>query len=104
MSQNQQQNRYEIGVAIQQLGEADESVERIQNTLASEMTALQGAWQGNASTAFAGAHRAFNEKFETTQTELKRIQEVLQNSLGDYTRTEAEQEQASSAIFNALNF
>ncbi|GAA2180593.1 hypothetical protein GCM10009785_12070 [Brooklawnia cerclae] len=104
MSQDQQQNRYEIGVAIQQLSDADQQIERIQATLRNEMAALQSSWQGNASAAFSKAHSAFDDKFETTQKELQRIQEVLQSSLGDYTRNEADQEQASSAIFNALNF
>lgn len=104
MSQDQQQNRYEIGVAITQLGEADQSVERIQQTLTGEMGALMSSWQGNAATAFGKAHQAFDEKFELTQKELKRITEVLQSSLGDYTANESTQESASQAIFNALNF
>jgi len=104
MSQDQSQNRQEIGVAISQLNDADQRVESIQQTLNNEMAALMGGWQGNAAAAFSKAHQAFDEKFETTQRELKRIAEVLQSSLSDYTANEAAQEQASSTIMNALNF
>lgn len=104
MSQDQSQNRQEIGVAISQLNSADEHVEKIQQTLINEMAALMGGWQGNAANAFNKAHQAFNEKFELTQRELKGIAERLQSSLGDYTANETTQLEASNSIMNALNF
>ncbi len=104
MSQNQSQNRQEIGVAISQLNDADQKVEGIQQTLTNEMTSLMGGWQGNAATAFSRAHQAFDEKFELTQRELRDIAERLQSSLSDYQENETAQQEASKAIMNALNF
>lgn len=104
MSQDQQQDRHEIQLAITQLTEAINAIRRTQQTLTQEMTALAGTWKGNASTAFAKAHQAFDAKFTETIKELNRIRDILQESLKDYTVNEAAQEAESQSIFNVLNF
>ncbi|EPH05627.1 WXG100 family type VII secretion target [Propionibacterium sp. oral taxon 192 str. F0372] len=103
MAGDQQQDRAQLLKATNELGEAENAIKGVQNTFTSEMEALAGQWVGNASSAFAGAVGAFNERFNKTLQELNQITEQLKLSTQDYTTNEEEQTQSVSSISGLIN-
>lgn len=104
MSQNQQQDRDQIRIAVTQIGDAHSQITQIQSTLTGEINSLASGWKGQAAEAFVRAHGQFNERFEMTKRELNDIEEALRESVGWYEQNESEQVSETSAISNALNF
>lgn len=102
---DQQQDRAQLKRATTELSDAEAKIRSVQNTFTNRMTELSGQWVGNASSAFAGAVGAFNERFDKTLQELNQITEQLQLSTQDYVQNEEEQtQQAKNSLGGIINY
>jgi len=71
-------------------------------TLANQLAPLEAAWQGQAAVAFRQLMVRFNENAERLRTALTGIGEQISGASTTYATEDETQQQAMSAITNAL--
>lgn len=96
-------DRAEMTKAAGQIDTALQTISNTQRTLGSNVQGLMVTWKGNAANAFLKAFTEFDQQFSVVLSELEGIHGKLTDSQSSYSQTESEQEQATSAILNALN-
>jgi len=89
--------------AAGQIDEALGTISGIQRDLGSNVQGLMATWKGNAAAAFLKAFTEFDQQFSVVLSELEGIHGKLTDTQSRYTQNEAAQEEATSAISQALN-
>lgn len=103
MSEQSSVNRASMTKAAEQINTALTSIAKTQTNLGQSVQELTArGWTGNAATAFLKGFTEFDQQFTTVKNELDGIHSKLTDSQSAYTRNEQDQEEASSAIFQAL--
>ncbi|MFX4271692.1 WXG100 family type VII secretion target [Propionibacteriaceae bacterium Y1685] len=96
-------NRASMTKAAGQIDAALTTIAKTQTNLQQSVQELTArGWTGNAAQAFLKGFTEFDNQFTTVKNELDGIHSKLTDSQTQYSRNEAEQEEASSAIFQAL--
>ncbi|MDN5726836.1 MAG: WXG100 family type VII secretion target [Propionibacteriales bacterium] len=103
MSEQSSVNRASMTKAAEQINAALSSIAKTQNNLGQSVQELTArGWTGNAAQAFLKGFGEFDRQFTTVKNKLDEIYTKLTDSQSTYTRNEQDQEEASSAIFQAL--
>lgn len=96
-------DRAAMVAAAQQVESALGEIRAQQARLVSTHDALQGGWQGEASTAFTNAFNEFNNDFGIVINALNGIHERLVGSHGTYNTVESANTTSASKLAGVLN-
>jgi WXG100 family type VII secretion target len=88
--------------ASRHVADVNEQVGAQLRTLAGQLAPLEGAWKGQASTAFHALMVRFGENAEKLRTALQGISDQIQGASVTYATEDETQQQAMSNITNAL--
>jgi WXG100 family type VII secretion target len=89
--------------AYNELQSAVDDVKALQSRLSGYQADLQGAWTGDASSAFASAYTAFNADFTKVVQAMQVMQEKLVATEKRYSANEAEQTASATRVQSMLN-
>lgn len=98
------QDRHEMNLAIKDLEDCSGRLKTIIDTLDNDMRSLKGRWQGDTANAFEKAIGTYKDRYKLTEDELRRIQNELRSSLGDYTTTESETSAEANRVQGEINY
>jgi WXG100 family type VII secretion target len=96
-------NRAAMTTAYNELQSAVDDVKSLQSRLSGYQSDLQGAWVGDASSAFTSAYTAFNADFTKVIQAMQVMQEKLVATEKRYAANEAEQTASATRVSGLLN-
>jgi WXG100 family type VII secretion target len=92
----------ELVKAAQQMETTNQQLQQNLSQLANEVEQIQGAWVGEASTAFQTLMTHFNDDAKNLNQSLNQISEAVSGSATAYRQQEQESQQSLSSITQAL--
>lgn len=92
----------ELTQVSDQMVQANESLQDQGRQLAAAVDAVQGAWSGDAATAFTNLMTQYHDDFDKLNTALFNIAEQVSGSSRDYATQEETAASDISAILNTL--
>ncbi len=95
--------REAINRAAGQLDEAYGVVTGLRTQLASHAQELQGAWQGQASTAFQNVYTSFDADLGKILTAMNQLHDNMMSTHSTYNATESQQTQTVNKVVGLLN-
>lgn len=103
-NQSGRQDRADMARALPQIKATLDAITTERGALTDDMNALFATWQGSAKEAFKRQYGTFDEAFGEANRDLTEIHTLLEQSLADYTRSEAEQESTAQSMSGAINY